>query len=323
MSFIDNLSKEIVRTYSPRIDITKSCIFNRVMMDKSFFSRHELNFGSNTDIFIVIGCGGIGSWVSYILSMIPGLDDLIIFDNDRIEESNVGRTIFDTFDTHKYKVEAITEKINMTNSNIRIMPICDTFNYESMENLVPHLKRDFNNNTKNNIYVIDCRDDQYNDYKIFDLVFKNNDISIDFVNLNILRAGYNDDSITIDPDPSDRYIMGEPGYHATPSNILSSMLSALLIVLVSVCFNKYKHLFDKDECGKFKPCTFNLYNILSLLMTQLEDKDIIEKDYRPEESDIDEPEDMNEGANDNNVDHNPFVNQDTINEVVNTFVSQS
>ncbi|MBS1495096.1 MAG: ThiF family adenylyltransferase [Bacteroidetes bacterium] len=62
-------------------------------------------------IAIVAGLGGIGSWVALDLALI-GVGSIFIFDNDKVEASNLNRTLFKESQIGKHKTKAVKELIS-------------------------------------------------------------------------------------------------------------------------------------------------------------------------------------------------------------------
>ena len=60
---------------------------------------------------IVVGLGGIGNWIALDLALI-GVGTLILFDNDKVEASNLNRTLFKLGHIGKPKVSAVKELIS-------------------------------------------------------------------------------------------------------------------------------------------------------------------------------------------------------------------
>ena len=60
---------------------------------------------------LVIGVGGVGSWIA-LFSALLGVEYLIIFDTDTLEEHNLNRTPFTTAQVGKLKTDAIAELIS-------------------------------------------------------------------------------------------------------------------------------------------------------------------------------------------------------------------
>ena len=59
---------------------------------------------------MVIGVGGIGSWIALDLALI-GMGTIILIDSDTVELTNLNRTLFRLSDVGKYKTEALKDLI--------------------------------------------------------------------------------------------------------------------------------------------------------------------------------------------------------------------
>lgn len=93
---------------------------------------------------MVIGLGGIGSWVALDLAIL-GIGTLIIIDPDKIENSNLNRTLFRTGDIGKNKTEAVKELISERRSDIILVALTEYFKPELLD--------------KYNVdYIFDCTD---------------------------------------------------------------------------------------------------------------------------------------------------------------------
>jgi hypothetical protein len=96
-------------------------------------------------IAIVVGLGGIGSWVAVDLALI-GIGTLILFDNDKIESSNLNRTLFKLSQVNEYKTKAVKQLIAERRKNILVITNEELFQAE-------HLKK------YNGVdYLFDCSD---------------------------------------------------------------------------------------------------------------------------------------------------------------------
>ena len=96
-------------------------------------------------IAIVVGLGGIGSWVAVDLALI-GIGTLILFDDDKIESSNLNRTIFKLSQVGEFKTKAVKQLIAERRKNILVITNEELFQAE-------HLKK------YNGIdYFFDCSD---------------------------------------------------------------------------------------------------------------------------------------------------------------------
>jgi len=81
----------------------------------------------------IIGCGGIGSWLCINLALI-GVENIIIFDPDRVEYSNLNRTLFRIRDIGKYKTTALKQLIEERRINCNIIAINKRYSNEKLEN---------------------------------------------------------------------------------------------------------------------------------------------------------------------------------------------
>jgi len=94
---------------------------------------------------MVIGVGGIGSWVAVDLALL-GVKNIVIFDPDKLEASNLNRTLFKESQIDMYKTDAIKELIEERRSDVFVLAEKEIFETDMMEKY-------------NNINVIyDCTD---------------------------------------------------------------------------------------------------------------------------------------------------------------------
>lgn len=83
-------------------------------------------------IAIVVGMGGIGSWVAIDLALI-GVGTLILFDDDKIENSNLNRTLFKLSQVGEYKTKAVKQLISERRKNILIITNEELFTAEHLK----------------------------------------------------------------------------------------------------------------------------------------------------------------------------------------------
>ena len=77
------------------------------------YDRQE-SLGINRDqSVLIVGCGGIGSWMGYFLGL-AGVRELHLFDGDRIETHNLNRLPFTPGDIGKFKSNALSELIRIS-----------------------------------------------------------------------------------------------------------------------------------------------------------------------------------------------------------------
>lgn len=150
----------------------------------------------NTDQrVVVLGAGGIGAWVVYLLAR-AGVREIEVWDFDEIEASNLNRTPFQLEHIGLPKTVALTMMLSGLTSNIIT-------------------KERYQNEPLAADYVIDARD------------------VIDTVNTEapVVKVGYDGFSCSIDPVPNPREVWGEQaGYEVTPSYIVPPVLVASIVV---------------------------------------------------------------------------------------------
>jgi len=83
---------------------------------------------------IIVGLGGIGSWIAVDLALI-GLSTLILFDNDKVEASNLNRTLFKLSHIGKPKVSAVKELISERRKDTIVITNQELFTVEHLKKL--------------------------------------------------------------------------------------------------------------------------------------------------------------------------------------------
>ncbi len=96
-------------------------------------------------IAIVAGLGGIGSWVALDLALI-GVGSILIYDTDKIEPSNLNRTLFKESQIGMYKTEAVKELIAERRKDCLVLSFEEFFEAEMLNKL------------EGTEYVFDCTD---------------------------------------------------------------------------------------------------------------------------------------------------------------------
>lgn len=157
---------------------------------------------------VVIGVGGVGSWVALDLAL-AGVNNITIIDDDEIEENNLNRTPFKTSQIGSSKVNSVMELIfeRRPNTNVQVF-----------EKKIEELKETQLMNLNTRDVLIDCRD---TDEPLPDSVTKDIDI----------LGGYDGESITIHISPDLEKIWGdsEVRYEVTPSFLVPPQLIGALI----------------------------------------------------------------------------------------------
>lgn len=109
----------IDKDYKPRNNLVKR---NKYFLD--LLLDNPNNFNLEKEHIILVGCGGIGNFMSYPLSSL-GIGEISLIDGDTIEESNLNRQfLFSRDDIGKNKVDTIGEKISKNDSEIIINKYC-------------------------------------------------------------------------------------------------------------------------------------------------------------------------------------------------------
>jgi len=180
---------------------------------------------------MVIGLGGIGGHVADILSSIPSITNIVLFDDDIVELSNLNRTVYQYSHIGQYKVTAMAEIISSRNITASIYPLNMKFNEGTCEFIKTSEELDFLKYL--DFLVFDCRDNFFGDYDLF------NTISSKKEQYKVIRAAYNKMSVTIDLNPSENPVWGSGGYDEnTGSHSIPSRLVATLITMCAAEYNK-------------------------------------------------------------------------------------
>ncbi len=92
--------------------------FDRFFPQIKFFGK-DLDEEISNKRVLVVGIGGIGSWIAEILARI-GIKKLGILDYDKVEVHNLSRQNYTEDDIGKYKVDALERRLRSVNSNLVI-----------------------------------------------------------------------------------------------------------------------------------------------------------------------------------------------------------
>jgi len=216
--------------------------------------QYELDL-KKYQIVIVIGVGGIGSWVALNLGLSGLVKKLIIIDPDTVEESNLNRTPFRLIDIDAFKADAICDLI----LERRFMDIISFKSYTSPE-LYDKIKNVIQEDKAiyTDVAVVDCRDNIYDDmYKLPAAIY--------------YKVGYDGLDITIDGDPENTHVFsdGSTGYRVVPSFLCPTQLAANLVV--SDLLVEHSELgkvpyYNTDPEGRlFQAVSFSSKNLLKLI----------------------------------------------------------
>lgn len=172
-------------------------------MTEIYDRQKRLNL-SIPDKVIVMGAGGIGSWVALNLSLL-GVKELVIIDPDKLEMHNLNRTPFKISQVGMFKVHALEQIIReRRNTSVTV--------YRDVERNLSHptLKRI----AKGADLIIDCRDK-----KIF--------FPEEWKGIPVIALGYDGWKVTIEFNPT--YPIGDGDYTVIPSFLVPPQFLAVLV----------------------------------------------------------------------------------------------
>ncbi len=210
------------------------------------------NFPSN---ILLIGTGGIGSWISFYLSRMKPIYNVILVDPDIVETSNLGRTPFTLQDVGYPKVEVCAKMIVENSPHIRVFPLKVYFN----ENVINAINNIFllpieKLGNKKSLAIIDCRDNEFNDYDILE------NIDLPKSSIELFRVAYDGEYITMDYNPLKTVSGGAGGYETQPSQVIPSSLAGICAILMILQRHEYKN----TEINSF-PITFNVTRLIDYI----------------------------------------------------------
>ena len=101
---------------------------NDIYPKLSWFRQEKVSSAN----IMVVGCGALGNEVLKNLVLF-GVEHLVLVDFDRVEESNLSRSILYTHEDavqQRLKVEAAAERLRQINSKVQVLPVCSDIAYE-------------------------------------------------------------------------------------------------------------------------------------------------------------------------------------------------
>lgn len=236
--------------------IVSSPVINNNLIEEQFQRSNQIqnniysNFPQNC---IILGIGGIGSNVALLLSSIRRVENIVLIDDDVVDITNIPRTAFEYRHEGAYKVEAMAEIISSRNITPTIHPINARFNQALCDRVNSEEDLDFLKFS--DFTVFDCRDDFFGDYELFDGISEREN------QFKIIRAAYNEMSVTVDLNPRIHPVWGRGGYNEnTASHSIPAKLSALLAVMMAAQYNSLK----STQLWKV-PITFNIDKAIEYL----------------------------------------------------------
>ena len=161
---------------------------------------------------LVIGLGGIGSWVALNLALI-GVGTLVLIDPDTIEPSNLNRTLYKLSDIGRKKTEAIKDLISERRNDTIVLTIDDYFSPGMLDKYSVD-------------YIFDCTDNLNTRDKLKNMNFQG----------VYTKCGYDGYSATISINDFESGSWGEggsyssvPSFFGTPQVISALVITELLI----------------------------------------------------------------------------------------------
>ena len=186
---------------------------------------------------MVIGVGGVGSYVALFLAMI-GTRHIILIDPDTVEESNRNRVMFTEYDVGDYKVEAVASLIQQFRSGVTVVGynkrVEDVPRDQLMAVVPPTTK------------VFDCRD------SISPLP--------DYIPKCCITGGYDGTTVTmhVNPDLSKIFQVDEIRYVTTPSYCVPPVFIGAMVALYA---SSPKLHTDKEQIS-----TFDMKELFGVMM---------------------------------------------------------
>jgi len=218
---------------------------------------------------IILGVGGIGSWVALNLALSGKVTNLYLVDPDEIEESNLNRTPFRICDVGYPKVDALKYLI-LERRSMNVVTFKQRTNSELFQDLATRAELsseilDCPDRVVERCVIIDCRDDVFEDFYKMPCKY--------------YKIGYDGVEVTIDGNPRNTAVWGQADhYQVTPSFICPAQLAANMVVTDILVKDPDNIIDDFDYITNQDPfdvrtrintvVTFNTKNLLELLYRQ-------------------------------------------------------
>jgi hypothetical protein len=236
---IDNIEFESV---APNIvnDGADLIVDQALIDDGTGLYNRQQSLGITTPTTVsIIGVGGVGCWAAFNFALI-GVKNIILIDDDKVDVSNLNRTMFKTSHVGQYKTLAMKELIMERRAHCNVMAYSRKY-----EDLPDPVKKNVISST-----VIDCRDSIK---------------PLDKINSPII-GGYNGLSATIHILPNLKHIWGEetspytiiPSYVVVPQMISAMIVNHICVEnkkgivekIMNIDFKNFSKIFDKKPARK-------------------------------------------------------------------------
>jgi hypothetical protein len=179
----------------------------------------------NYEHAIILGVGGIGSWVALNLALSGKIKNIHVIDPDLVESTNLNRTPFRLCDIGMLKVDAIKFLI-LERRAIEVF----TYPEKSSVSLCKELRSitkikermayavEPDTYLDKDVVIVDCRDDVFDDFYTMQCKY--------------YKLGYDGLEITIDGNPRNTAVWGRANnYRFVPSFICPAQLAANIAVI--------------------------------------------------------------------------------------------
>lgn len=159
---------------------------------------------------VVVGLGGIGNWVAVDLSLI-GVGTIILYDNDKVEASNLNRTLFKLNHIGKPKVTAVRDLISERRKDTIIIIHEELFVVDDLKKL------------EGIDYLFDCSDSS----KLKDSLAQSKDF-----NTKYIKLGYDGFEATLTTDLSSGQWGSDPSSYTTVPSFFGTpkIISSLAVI---------------------------------------------------------------------------------------------
>jgi len=196
---------------------------------------------------LVIGAGGVGSWLAIDLALI-GVGTLIIIDPDKIEASNLNRTLFKYSQIGQLKTQAIKELILERRPDTIVLTIEDYFKSDYLDKY----KVDFIFDATDNLSTRQMIHD-YNQYQKQNLI-------PDFNPIPYAKSGYDGYHATLSMNDYNSGRWGDEGsYTVVPSFFgTPQILSAIAVIEMLLNYSAQEYSYN-----------FNVKKLLNKISEQL------------------------------------------------------
>ncbi|GAB6142437.1 hypothetical protein JCM14076_31670 [Methylosoma difficile] len=152
--------------------------FSDFLKDEELLEKWE--FLKNTTV-CVVGCGAVGSWIVTLLAQ-SGFEKFVLIDNDIVHKSNLNRSLFNSNQIGKSKLEALSENLFKLNEAINFIKTSEKIeNTEQFKKILDNLP------STNNLIVINCAD--YPNVDATSRIIAKN--CMDYKIPHIIAGGYN------------------------------------------------------------------------------------------------------------------------------------